>query len=105
MITEAGFDSIRPRSIEGDAVDASNHVDANGLYSDLKDETRSREIVDGQVVERGPEGRQCGDDALGIRVGWTNPNVQVLRRAHEAVCGQCVSADYEKLNAMRVEFG
>ncbi len=56
-------------------------------------------------MQRGAKVRKGADDALGVGSIGSNPNVEVLRRANEAVRGECVSADNEELNATRVERG
>jgi hypothetical protein len=105
LIAESGIEAIKPRLVEANAVDVGDDVDADWLNSDLEDEPRPRQIFGRQVMQWCAESLQRCQNPLGIRPVGSNPHVEVLRCAHQTVSGQCMRADDEELNAMRVEFG
>ena len=102
LISEASFESVEPSVIEHDAVDRRDDVDADRFDADLKDEPRASEVVDGEIVQGRTE---RGDNAPGVFGFRSNPQVQILSGAHQAMSGKCVGPDYEELNASCVESG
>jgi len=55
-------------------------------------------------MQRGAEGTEGFNDSLGVFLGRTHPNVEVLGCPDMAVRGQGVGADQETFNLSGVEF-
>ncbi len=85
--------------------DPREDVDSVGRSADLEDRSGPRQVVDGELAERGAEDRQGFPSTERIGRIRIDPEANILRVARLRVKGECVSSNHEVAHVTGVELG
>lgn len=97
--------ALSPSIRKLDTIDSSDDVDSDRFDADLKDESRLRKIINGEVLQRCAEVNECCENAFRVLGFRSNPDVQILGGTNETVCRERVRTNDQEINATRVERG
>jgi hypothetical protein len=75
LVGKTGRNTLSPSIRKLDTIDSGDDVDSDRFDTDLKDESRLRKIINGEVLQRRSEVGECCENAFRVLGFRSNPDV------------------------------